>query len=274
MPAERVAVLGVLRLEILRAVLAHDLDARLDEHAMSSSGHVLRRRDDVTSGPTSAADALVARADLLRRQHDHPLAPASAPASRGARRRAPGGTRVQRSTRSTARRPRRAQRALGRRPEIELAARTTSASKRAGTRGDLLPHLVAARADRRADDRGLRGVRPRRAGAASDDAAEQAAPAGVQRRRAPAGRRPRARSRSAGSRRSGRASAGPARRSRARPRVRCSASASAIPVGVAATTRVPCCWRRSVAKPGSSRPARRDGAGSRSPGRGRRRCAS
>ena len=53
-PAERVAVLGVLALEVLRAVLADDLDPGLDEHSHSSSETYFVAATIVTPGPTSA----------------------------------------------------------------------------------------------------------------------------------------------------------------------------------------------------------------------------
>ena len=53
-PAERVAVARVLRLEILRAVLADDLDARVGERAMSSSATYFVATTIVTLSPTSA----------------------------------------------------------------------------------------------------------------------------------------------------------------------------------------------------------------------------
>jgi hypothetical protein len=65
-PAKRVAVLGVLALEILRAVLADDLDARLDEHRHVRQRDVLRRRDDRDVTADVAADALVGGADSVR----------------------------------------------------------------------------------------------------------------------------------------------------------------------------------------------------------------
>ncbi len=67
-PAERVAVLGMLALEVLRAVLAHDLDPGLDEPPHLLERHVLRRGDDRDAG-RGRADLLVAPADLVRRQH-------------------------------------------------------------------------------------------------------------------------------------------------------------------------------------------------------------
>ena len=53
-PAERVAVLGVLALEILRAVLADDLDACASTSAaMSASGTYFVAATIVTPSPTS-----------------------------------------------------------------------------------------------------------------------------------------------------------------------------------------------------------------------------
>ena len=45
-PAERVAVCGVLRLEVLRPVLAHDLDPRLGQDGHVLDRDILRRGDD------------------------------------------------------------------------------------------------------------------------------------------------------------------------------------------------------------------------------------
>ena len=66
-PAERVGVLGVLSLELLRAVLAYDLDAGVDEHAQVLECDVLDRRDDGDAVADLRADALVVRAHGLRR---------------------------------------------------------------------------------------------------------------------------------------------------------------------------------------------------------------
>src|SRR5215831_894656 len=68
MPAERVAVLGVLPLELLGAVLADDLDPRLDENRHVRERDVLRRRDDRDATADVGADALVVCADGLRRR--------------------------------------------------------------------------------------------------------------------------------------------------------------------------------------------------------------
>ena len=56
-PAERVAVARVLRLEILRAVLADDLDARLGERRQLVDRHVLRGDDDRDAGADFLCDA-------------------------------------------------------------------------------------------------------------------------------------------------------------------------------------------------------------------------
>ena len=55
-PAERVAVAFVLRLEILRPVLAHHLDARVDEDSRALERDVLRRGDHGDSGAGLGAD--------------------------------------------------------------------------------------------------------------------------------------------------------------------------------------------------------------------------
>ena len=66
-PAEGVAVDRVLRLEILRAVLAHDLDSGLGEDRQLLDRDVLRRGDDRDGVSDLSPDALVALADLVRR---------------------------------------------------------------------------------------------------------------------------------------------------------------------------------------------------------------
>ena len=53
-PAERVAVARMLALEILRSVLADDLDTGLCERAQLLRGDVLRRDDDGDARPTSS----------------------------------------------------------------------------------------------------------------------------------------------------------------------------------------------------------------------------
>jgi hypothetical protein len=65
-PAEGVPVDVVLRAEVLRAVLAHHLDAGLGERGQVVDGHVLRRGNDGDRGADLLADALVALADLSR----------------------------------------------------------------------------------------------------------------------------------------------------------------------------------------------------------------
>ena len=67
MPAERVAVFGVLAFEILRTVLTDDLDAGFREHTQVGERDVLRRRNDRDGLADLRADALVVRADDLRR---------------------------------------------------------------------------------------------------------------------------------------------------------------------------------------------------------------
>jgi hypothetical protein len=52
--------------EILGAVLAHHLDARLGQRGQVLERDVLRRGDDGDVGADLLADALVARADLSR----------------------------------------------------------------------------------------------------------------------------------------------------------------------------------------------------------------
>ena len=57
-PAERVAVLGVLRLEILRAVLSDDRHSGLDEHRHLGERDVLRRGDDGHVRPDELPDPI------------------------------------------------------------------------------------------------------------------------------------------------------------------------------------------------------------------------
>ena len=63
-PAEGVAVGGVLALEILSAVLADDLDSGLDENGHLLDGHVLRGDDDGDAVADLVADASIAVGDL------------------------------------------------------------------------------------------------------------------------------------------------------------------------------------------------------------------
>jgi len=65
-PAERVAVLGVLGFEILDAVLTDDLDPCLGEDRHLRERGVLRRRDDGHCGPDFGLHARVVRGDLRR----------------------------------------------------------------------------------------------------------------------------------------------------------------------------------------------------------------
>ena len=67
-PAERVAVDGVLRGQVLRAVLAHYLDARLREDREVVDRDVLRRGDDGDARAGFRPDALVALAHRGRVQ--------------------------------------------------------------------------------------------------------------------------------------------------------------------------------------------------------------
>jgi hypothetical protein len=64
-PAETVAELLVLGLEVLQAVLADDGHARLGEKLHLLRGDVLRRHDDGDALPDFALHALVVRADGL-----------------------------------------------------------------------------------------------------------------------------------------------------------------------------------------------------------------
>jgi hypothetical protein len=67
-PVERVAEVGVLALEVLRAVLADDLDPGFDEDRQVRRCDVLGRGDDRDPFADFASDALVVRADGLRRR--------------------------------------------------------------------------------------------------------------------------------------------------------------------------------------------------------------
>ena len=73
MPAERVAVFGVLAFELLRAVLTDHLNAGFREHTQVGERDVLRRRNDRDGLADLRADALVVRADDLRRHSRSPL---------------------------------------------------------------------------------------------------------------------------------------------------------------------------------------------------------
>ena len=211
-PAEGLAPALVLRLEVLRAVLADHLDARLGQHAHVLERHVLRRRDDRHARADLGADALEVLADeVRRRERELPASHAAFPGG-GARRRAPG---------CSACRGRRARPA---RPPRERSARSDAAQRsrmRPRVRsaveplGDLGPDLVAARPDRRADAR-REPPAAERAHALGDDPLRQAAPAGVERARGRPVAVRSARSRSGRSRRSASASARRARPSRDR----------------------------------------------------------
>jgi hypothetical protein len=65
-PAKRVLVARVLRLEVLRAVLAHDRDAGLPKKLHVVERDVLRRGDDGDTGTDLLDDPLVALADRRR----------------------------------------------------------------------------------------------------------------------------------------------------------------------------------------------------------------
>ena len=148
-PAEGVAVDGVLRLEILRAVLADDLDAGLGERGHVLDGDVLRRRDHRDSRPDLFPSARSARGSRSGDIRDDPLTPRDAAD--------PGGGRSTRSGWQTvhcravdadarlrgahARSP----------PEVEPTSRTTSLRMPRARRRDLCSHLVAAGTDPRAD---------------------------------------------------------------------------------------------------------------------------
>src|SRR5437763_172488 len=67
MPAERVTVEGVLRLEVLSAVLAHHLDAGLGERRHPFDGDVFGGRYDRDPVADLGTDAFVAGANLVKR---------------------------------------------------------------------------------------------------------------------------------------------------------------------------------------------------------------
>ena len=194
-PAERVAVALVLGHEVLRAVLADDLDARLGER-----GHVRRARR--TSSPRRRSRrgrprpgcARSARGRRQRDKAEHALASARAPASRRCEKKRSGlqrGARVEAVDVGDARG---AQGPLGRRPEVELPARCmTSPPKRRRERARPPPRRPRsstarspARPPLRASRRRARRHRPRRslrAGRASPAWSDARPPA---RRRSPA----------------------------------------------------------------------------------------
>ena len=64
-PPERVAVAGVLHLEVLRAVLPHDLDARVGEQLELVERQVLRGDDDSDAGADLLPQRCIALGDLL-----------------------------------------------------------------------------------------------------------------------------------------------------------------------------------------------------------------
>jgi len=68
MPPERVAVARVLGLEVLRAVLADDGDARYAERLHVVERDVLRRNDDRDTLTHLSLQALVALAQRVRRR--------------------------------------------------------------------------------------------------------------------------------------------------------------------------------------------------------------
>jgi hypothetical protein len=73
-PAEAVAVLRVLPLEVLCPVLADDLDAGLGQRRHVVDGHVLRGCDDRDLRAELCADAVVALPDRVRRCRQAPPA--------------------------------------------------------------------------------------------------------------------------------------------------------------------------------------------------------
>ena len=67
-PAERVAVGGVLGLEVLRPVLSDDLDSGLGQDAQLGDGEVLRRGHDRHLRPDLVPDAREPLAHLISGQ--------------------------------------------------------------------------------------------------------------------------------------------------------------------------------------------------------------
>ena len=165
-PAERIAVLGVLLLEVLSAVLPDDRHTRLDERRHVGERNVLRRGDDrhgradLRPAPgRSAPGSRQARAPIT------PCTPRARP-SRRCEKKSSGLSRVHRSTRSTRATPaaRSARSAARQRSSFRPRVRSSSNSDR-----HLPPDLVAARPDRRPDHRRLRAV-AERGHACRDDA--------------------------------------------------------------------------------------------------------
>ena len=132
-PAEGVAVLGVLRLQILRPVLADHLDTGLGEDCHVGEGDVLVAATIVTPGPTSSR----MRARFLRTtsgdEADHPLT-ARAAVVAPVREEQVGMARGAEVDALDVAQPLLAQRQLRRRPEIELAAAQDGGAEALGKR--------------------------------------------------------------------------------------------------------------------------------------------
>ena len=214
-PAERVAVLGVLRLEILRAVLADHGDARLEQrrHVGAARRTSSPRRSSRPRRPARCTSR-EALADDVRRLHRSLPGRRAARPLRRCEKKSSGLQHVHRSTRSTEATPalRSARSAADHRSRWRVDGQVGVEARR-----HLVADLVAARADRRSDDRGASRRRPRRR---PPRRCRCSARASRRARARVAARRRFARSRSAGSRRRTRASAVRARRSRARRRAR------------------------------------------------------
>jgi hypothetical protein len=90
-PAESVAVARVLRGEVLRAVLADDLDARVRERLSSSTETYFVATTTVTEGPTSALIRSYRSRSSSGDTRETPWTPRGFRRG-GGRRRAPGGT--------------------------------------------------------------------------------------------------------------------------------------------------------------------------------------
>ena len=203
-PAERVAVDGVLALEILGAVLPHDLDARLPRgrpcpRARRTSSP---RRSSRRCRPRPGSARRFARTAQATRAIT-PWTPRGLPGAAVREEPSSGLQCVQRSTcASTSSTPASRQRALGGTPEVELPAAHDVRPERRRERlrrPPRPPRSSTARSPGRRP-RGAARRAPRLPDA--DDPGEQSPPAGVQDGDAPALAVRRGRARSAGSRRS------------------------------------------------------------------------
>ena len=215
---------------------------------MSASAHVLRRGDDRHAGPDlRPAPARSARGSQPVESTDHPLRRRAACRRADARRTRRDGSACRGRRARRASTPARAERAFGRRPEVEHAGRCVrSSSKRSRHLG---ADLVAARPDRRADDRGRRlPPRAQRTAASTTPPASPRQPAWTTASAGgPLGAAIAIGTQSAAS---GERSAARARPSRARR------PALADPGARAVARRAVCCWRLTASRRGSRPSAR------------------